>query len=59
MQLSAKTGEVNQATKAFELKGHTSGVHQVAFTSDTSKMATVSEDGTWKVFLIRGIILKN
>ena len=30
--------------------GHTSGVYSFSFSSDSSKVATVSKDGTWKVF---------
>ena len=30
--------------------GHTSGVYSFSFSADSSKVATVSKDGTWKVF---------
>ncbi|XP_075220403.1 transducin beta-like protein 2 isoform X4 [Lycorma delicatula] len=49
----SKTGEFKQVSRAFELKGHSSGVYDFAFNSDTSRMATVSKDGTWKVFNVR------
>ncbi|XP_072949202.1 transducin beta-like protein 2 isoform X3 [Epargyreus clarus] len=45
-----KQGEFKQLTKAFELSGHTSGVYDVAFDVDTSHIATISKDGTWKLY---------
>lgn len=45
-----KTGEFKQVTKAFELSGHTSGIYDVAFDVDTSNIATISKDGTWKLY---------
>ncbi|XP_035439906.2 transducin beta-like protein 2 isoform X2 [Spodoptera frugiperda] len=45
-----KTGEFKQVTKAFELTGHSSGVYDVAFDVDTSHIATISKDGTWKLY---------
>ncbi|KAF2895535.1 hypothetical protein ILUMI_10640 [Ignelater luminosus] len=45
-----KAGEYQEVKRVFELTGHTSGVHDVAFDVDTSHMATVSKDGTWKLF---------
>lgn len=30
--------------------GHTSGVYSFSFSADSGKVATVSKDGTWKVF---------
>ncbi|XP_063225822.1 transducin beta-like protein 2 isoform X4 [Bacillus rossius redtenbacheri] len=45
-----KSGEFNQVSRAFELTGHSSGVYDVAFNTDSSRMATVSKDSTWKVF---------
>ncbi|XP_039291960.1 LOW QUALITY PROTEIN: transducin beta-like protein 2 [Nilaparvata lugens] len=45
-----KTGEFSKVSRAFELKGHSAGVHDFGFNCDSSKMATVSKDGTWKVF---------
>ena len=32
------------------IPGHTSGVYSFSFSADSSKVATVSKDGTWKVF---------
>ncbi|CAK1551040.1 unnamed protein product [Leptosia nina] len=45
-----KNGDFKQVTKAFELTGHNSGVYDVAFTPDTSHIATISKDGTWKLY---------
>ncbi|XP_077361902.1 transducin beta-like protein 2 [Festucalex cinctus] len=46
----AKTGEFKEVTRAFELKGHSAGVHAFAFSNDSHKMVTVSKDGTWKLW---------
>ncbi|KAG8252039.1 Transducin beta-like protein 2 [Homalodisca vitripennis] len=46
----ARTGEFKQVSRAFELAGHTSGVYDFSFSSDSTRMATVSKDGSWKVF---------
>lgn len=43
-------GEYQKSVRAFELSGHTSGVYDIAFDQDTSHIATVSKDGTWKIF---------
>ncbi|CAB3261437.1 unnamed protein product [Arctia plantaginis] len=45
-----KNGEFKQITKAYELTGHSSGVYDVAFDVDTSHIATISKDGTWKLY---------
>lgn len=45
-----RTGEFEKVTRAFELTGHTSGVFSFDFSADSSRMATVSKDGTWKIF---------
>lgn len=45
-----KSGEFKQVTKAFELTGHNSGIYDVAFDVDTSHIATISRDGTWKLY---------
>ena len=46
----AKAGPFEKVHRAFELKGHTSGVWSVAVNTDSTKMATVSKDRTWKMF---------
>ncbi|XP_077289312.1 transducin beta-like protein 2 isoform X7 [Arctopsyche grandis] len=45
-----KTGKFKHVARAFELTGHNSGVYDFAFDAGTSHMATVSKDGTWKLF---------
>ncbi|KAF5296510.1 hypothetical protein FQR65_LT01499 [Abscondita terminalis] len=45
-----KGGEFQEVKRIFDLTGHTSGVFDVAFDVDTSHIATVSKDGTWKLF---------
>ncbi|XP_058795675.1 transducin beta-like protein 2 isoform X5 [Phymastichus coffea] len=45
-----KSGEFKQVSKAFDLAGHSSGVYDFAFNSDTSRMATVSKDGTYRFY---------
>jgi len=46
----SRTGDFEKVTRAFNLGGHTSGIYSFSFSSDSSKVATVSKDGTWKVF---------
>ncbi|XP_019728988.1 transducin beta-like protein 2 [Hippocampus comes] len=46
----AKTGEFKEVMRAFELKGHSAGVHAFAFSNDSHRMVTVSKDGTWKLW---------
>ncbi|EFN73424.1 Transducin beta-like 2 protein [Camponotus floridanus] len=48
-----KSGEFKQVVKAFDLAGHTSGVYDFAFSADTSRMATVSKDGTYRFYDIK------
>ncbi len=36
-----------QIKRAFELKGHSAGVYNFGFNSDSTRMASVSKDGTW------------
>ncbi|XP_008196781.2 transducin beta-like protein 2 isoform X4 [Tribolium castaneum] len=46
----SKSGEFQEIKRVFDLTGHSSGVYDVAFDADSSHMATVSKDGTWKLF---------
>jgi WD40 repeat protein len=46
----SKLGEFQQLSRAFELTGHSSGVYDVGFCADSSRMVTVSKDGTWRAF---------
>ncbi|XP_037231052.1 transducin beta-like protein 2 isoform X2 [Falco biarmicus] len=43
-----KNGDFQEVARAFELKGHTAGIHSFSFSNDSRRMATVSKDGTWK-----------
>ena len=42
----------DKASRAFELTGHTSGIYHMAWRKDSSHAATISKDGTWKLFKI-------
>ena len=46
----SKLGEFQQLSRVFELTGHSSGVYDVGFSADSSRMVTVSKDGTWRAF---------
>ncbi|XP_044532364.1 transducin beta-like protein 2 [Gracilinanus agilis] len=46
----SKNGQFREVVRAFELKGHTAGIHFLAFSSDSCRMATVSKDGKWKLW---------
>ncbi|XP_049818407.1 transducin beta-like protein 2 [Aethina tumida] len=46
----SKSNEFQEVKRVFELIGHTSGVCDIAFDVDTSHMATVSKDGSWKLY---------
>ena len=48
--LFTKSGDFDKVNKAFELTGHSSGIYSFDFSPDSGLMATVSKDGTWKVF---------
>ncbi|XP_071094018.1 transducin beta-like protein 2 [Haliotis cracherodii] len=43
-----KSGTFKEVKRAYELKGHGAGVHSFSFSNDSSRMASVSKDGTWK-----------
>ena len=48
-----KIWEITQDLKivrAMELKGHNSGVYSFSFNGDSSRVATVSKDKTWKLW---------
>jgi WD40 repeat protein len=45
-----KSGDLDKVARAFELTGHTSGVYHFAWRNDSARMATVSKDGTWRVY---------
>ncbi|KAL5016827.1 hypothetical protein ScPMuIL_006416 [Solemya velum] len=43
-----KSGNFQEVKRAFELKGHGAAVYSFGFNNDSSRMASVSKDGTWK-----------
>ncbi|XP_064834622.1 transducin beta-like protein 2 [Oncorhynchus masou masou] len=45
-----KGGDFKEVSRAFDLKGHSAGVHSFAFSNDSRRMATVSKDGTWRLW---------
>lgn len=45
-----KSGEFKEVARAFDLKGHSAGVHFFAFSNDSQRMVTLSKDGTWKLW---------
>ncbi|CAL8266129.1 unnamed protein product [Merluccius merluccius] len=45
-----KSGEFREVTRAFDLKGHSAGVHSFAFSNNSHRMVSVSKDGTWKLW---------
>ncbi|XP_004452194.1 transducin beta-like protein 2 [Dasypus novemcinctus] len=45
-----KKGDFQEVARAFELKGHSAAVHFFAFSKDSRRMASVSKDGTWKLW---------
>ncbi|XP_047369119.1 transducin beta-like protein 2 isoform X5 [Vespa velutina] len=45
-----KTGDFKQVSKAFDLTGHSSGVYDFNYNADTSRMATLSKDGTYRFY---------
>ncbi|XP_005813862.1 transducin beta-like protein 2 [Xiphophorus maculatus] len=45
-----KGGEFREVARAFDLKGHSAGVHAFDFSNDSHRMVTVSKDGTWKLW---------
>lgn len=45
-----KGGEFREVTRAFDLKGHSAGVHSFAFSNNSHRMVTLSKDGTWKLW---------
>ncbi|CAH1233279.1 TBL2 [Branchiostoma lanceolatum] len=46
----AKGGDFKEVSRAFELKGHSSGVYSFDFNMDSTRMVSVSKDGTWRLW---------
>ncbi|KAJ1530546.1 hypothetical protein ONE63_005434 [Megalurothrips usitatus] len=51
--LFSKSGDFDKVARAFELKGHKAAVLDLAFSADSSRAATISKDGSWRVFDIK------
>ncbi|XP_055389997.1 transducin beta-like protein 2 [Condylostylus longicornis] len=49
----SRNGEYQKTVRAFDLTGHTSGIYDCAFDQDSSHIATVSKDSSWKLFDIK------
>ncbi|XP_050469387.1 transducin beta-like protein 2 isoform X3 [Bombus huntii] len=49
----SKSGEFKQVVKAFDLAGHSSGILDFTFSADSSCMATVSKDETYRLYDIK------
>lgn len=53
-EVEFKGGKYARTVNVFNLSGHTAAIEDVDFNADTSRIATVSKDGTWKVFDTEG-----
>ena len=51
----AQDGHYKQVNHAMDLKGHNAGVQGVTFSGDGKSAASVSRDGTWKMWSIDGV----
>ncbi|CAL4117741.1 unnamed protein product [Meganyctiphanes norvegica] len=45
-----KSGNYEGIKRAFILSGHTSGIYSSTVNADSSRMATVSKDGSWRLY---------
>jgi len=45
-----KSGNYEGIKRAFILSGHTSGIYSATVNADSSRMATVSKDGSWRLY---------
>ncbi|VBB30261.1 unnamed protein product [Acanthocheilonema viteae] len=45
-----RQGNFQDVKKAFELKGHNSGIYSFAFDQSSTRCVTASKDGTWNVY---------
>ncbi|OZC06171.1 WD domain, G-beta repeat protein, partial [Onchocerca flexuosa] len=45
-----RQGNFQDVKKAFELKGHNSGIYSFAFDQSSTRCVTASKDGTWKIY---------
>ena len=53
-----KAGTYEGIRRAFELKGHKSGIYSCDFNQDSTKMVSVSKDGTWKLYNTNSMFIK-
>jgi transducin beta-like protein 2 len=44
------SGEFKEIKRAFELKDHSAGVYHFSFNADSTRMASISKDKTWKLW---------
>lgn len=45
-----KSGDYKEVIRAFELKGHTSSIWSFDFNNDSTRMVSISKDGTWRSY---------
>ncbi|XP_033627085.1 transducin beta-like protein 2 [Asterias rubens] len=45
-----KEGDFNEVKRVMDLKGHRASVYYLSFNTDSTRMATVSKDTTWKLW---------
>ncbi|XP_063847859.1 LOW QUALITY PROTEIN: uncharacterized protein LOC135092965 [Scylla paramamosain] len=45
-----KTGNFEGIKRAFDLTGHKAGIYSCSINSDSTRMVSVSKDGTWRLF---------
>jgi len=50
VELDKKSGNFKQVVRALELKGHSAAVPSFFFSSDSKRVASISKDGTWKLW---------
>lgn len=46
----SKEGSFDGVKRAYDLSGHNAGIYSCGINSDSTRMASVSKDGTWKLF---------
>jgi len=51
-EVEYKSGEFTTVRKALELKGHKRGINCLAFSKDSTHVATASKDGSWRLWRV-------
>lgn len=51
-----KSRNFKSAKRAYDLKGHKAGLLSIAFSADSSRIASLSKDSTWKLWKTNGMI---